>query len=240
LAIILLLIFEMPIISNAAAINDDSFISHNNKNKEFANIKNNMIHVFNGNFDKATSEYNIELLLAFKKSEMIKNIEGKPLNNKKYYLTDSGISNFFQIISNDEIDGQMLLETEMVWEEIKGGLKDKKIFVDKINGWTQDILDKYLDENTDTDFLLVSDINSIKQSTNKNDFYKPKNMPSSIIYQEETDRINQNDDKLKILSINYLWEKYSDVIVGVLIFAILWRGIVNLMKFLTKISGGRY
>lgn len=241
LVIILLLIFEVPIISNAAGINDDSFMNHKNKkNEEVENIKTNPMHVFNDSFDKAESEYNIELLSILKKNKIIQKIQDKPLNYQQYQLHDTGGSDFIKVILNDEIDVPILLETESVWEEIKGGLNYKNIIIDKVDAWTQDILDKYYDEKIDTNFLLVSDVNFIKQSNNKNNSYKPTNMLSSIIYQGDTHRIQKNDDNQNILSVIYLWKKYSDFIVGALIIALLWQGIAILMKFLMKTSLEKY
>lgn len=46
--------------------------------------------------------------------------------------------------------------------------------------------------------------------------------------------IIKNSDERNILSLICLWEKYSDVIFGVLAIVILWLITENLIKFITR------
>lgn len=255
--IVLFLIFEIPFISNAAGIYDNNLMSANNKKEKFENIKDNKINAVNNDIGKSTSEYDIELLSILKKNIMIQKMQDKPSSYQQYYLTDAGRNNYVQFTNSKEIDAQILLETEMVWKEIKEDLIYLNIILNKIDILAKNFLDEYLDENIDSNYVLITDINNIRQPKRKRNFYENQNMLSGIIYQNDINYKHQdnyktlssydddlngaygsdnkkNGDEQNILSLIYLWEKYSDIIIAVLGAAILLLIISSLIKFLTR------
>lgn len=254
--ILFFLISEIPIISNAAGIYDDSLRNiDKKKNEKLENIKANETNILNGNIDKIASEYDIELLSILKKNTMMQKIQDKAPSNQQHYSMDVGI-NDVQFISNDGVDAQILLETKLVWKEVKADLNQSDIFFNKIDILTKSFLDEYLDEHMDIYYTLNTDTNSVMQPKRKHNLYKNKNMLSNMIYQNDAqykhqntyktsssynDNLNNeygddNSDETNMLSLIYLWKKYSDVIVGVLAIIILWLGIVNLIKLLMRAS----
>lgn len=251
--ILFFLICGIPIISNAAGIYDNSLRNiDKKKNEKLENIRANETNILNGNIDKISSEYDVELLSILKKNTMIQKIQDKAVSNQQHFSMDAGISDI-QFISNDGIDAQILLETKMVWKEIKADLNQPDIFFNKIDIWTKSFLDEYLDEHIDINYVLNADANIVMQPKRKLNLYKNKNMLSNMIYQNDTqykhrntyevssgynDELNSaygdNDDETNMLSFIYLWKKYSDVIVGVMVITILWLVITSLIKFLMR------
>lgn len=259
--LVLFLIFEIPIISNAAGIYDNSLMNIDNKNNEkLEYIKTNKIHIFNETFEKIASKYDMELISIFKKNAMIQKIQDKPSKYQPYYSVDAGRGNYIQFINNDEIDAQTLLETEVVWQEIKTDINYLNSLLNKVDIEAKYFLDEYFDEHIDTNYVLITGINNIRQPKSKRNLHQSKNILAGIIYQNDThnkhqddkssgynsysdnDELNsayggdnkKNSDEQNIFSLIYLWEKYSDIMVGVLIIAILWLVIASLIKFLTR------
>lgn len=259
LIISLFLVFGIPIIPNAAGIYDDSLINVDKKKLE--NIKADEMHFLNDNLGKAISDYDIELISILKKNALIHNLQDKPLSYQQFDLTDVVNTKFIQVASNDKIDVQALLETEMVWMKIKADLNYGNILLNTFDKWTTNLLDKYLGENINTNLVLVTNIQTIRPSNDKLNFYENPNRLSSMVdqsyahvksedysykisssndnglnnaYGSDGDAYGNNGDKENILSIIYLWKMYSDTIIVILVIAVLWLIVTGLLKFLTR------
>jgi len=206
-SIVLFLIFEIPIISNAAGIYDNSLKNvDKKKNEKLENINANEINLLNDNRDKIASEYDIELLSILKKNTMIQKIQNKPLSYQQYYLTSAGRSGYTQFISNNGIDVLTLLETEMGWKEIKADLNYSIIIFNRIDIWAKN----FLDERIDTNYVLSTDVNSIRQPKRKRNLYENQNIFSSMIYQNDTHYKHQDGYKISSSYNDKLNSVYED------------------------------
>lgn len=245
--IILLLIFEMPNISNAAGVYDNSLINADKKKNEgIKNIDVNEINLLNHNADNIKSEYDVELRSIFEKNIIVQKIQNKPSSYKQYYPYYVGTNNYVQLINNDGIDAQLLLETMMVWKEIKADLKQSNVFFNNIEIWTNNFIVEYLDITSvwGADAGNMGQKNEIPNSSvmYKNDVY----YRSQDKYKASVNNNYESNDNFElsnryegygensVLSLIYLWEEYSDIIVGMLAIVILWLFIANLIKFLTR------
>lgn len=255
LTIVLFLVYEMPIISHAAGIYDIRLRNvDKEKNEKFENVNANKINLLSDNIDQISAEYDIELLSILKKNTIIQEIQDRPPSYQQHYSAGAGRSSYIQFIGNNVIDAQILLEAEMDWNEIKADLNYSIIFLNKVNMWAKNLLDEYVDEHIDTNYVLSSHINSVSQPMRKHNLYENKGILSSMAFQKNTHYKNQdiykiplsyneavnsaydnkNSDERNILSFIYLWEKYSDVIFGVLVIVIVWLITANLIKFITR------
>lgn len=247
--IILLLIFEMPNISNAAGVYDNSLINADKKKNEgIKNIDVNEINLLNHNADNIKSEYDVELRSIFEKNIIVQKIQNKPSSYKQYYPYYVGTNNYVQLINNDGIDAQLLLETMMVWKEIKADLKQSNVFFNNIEIWANNFIVEYLDVN----YVSSADAGNMGQKNEIRNSYEGENMLSNMAYKNDAyyrsqdkhkTSLNNNyqlnnkyegRDENSVLSLIYLWEEYSDIIVGMLAIVILWLFIANLIKFLTR------
>jgi hypothetical protein len=186
---------------------------------------------------------------------MIQEMQGKPSNYQQNY---SAGANYVHFINNDERDVGILLEAEMDWNNIKSNLNYLNILFRKINIWSENFLAKYLDENEHINYVFIADNNFRKpksdcklckkenvfaslhnQKNNYQDVYNVSTGNKSPSYNSGLDSAYQGDNKENgeennILSLIYLWERYSDTIVGVLLILTLWVVLVSLFKFLTR------
>jgi hypothetical protein len=198
-------------------------------------------------------------LLSILKENTIKQlIQEKPLGNIKSYVPGTSGSDFVQAISNEEIDAQALLETVVVWTEIKQDLNYINNISNTINTWTSQLFDVNMDENIDSNMVLTTNIQTITHPTDKPNLLKSINTLSNI-YQGDTKEKYQNNYKIpssydyatnnfyekqnntekinsekSLFSIIYLWNMYSDIIVITIGVLIVLIAISGLIKFLSK------
>lgn len=245
--IILLLIFEMPNISNAAGVYDNTLINADKKKNEgIRNIDVNEINLPKHKTDNIKSEYDAELRSIFEKNTIVQKIQNKPSSYEQYYPGYASTNNFVQFIDNDGVDAQLLLETMMGWQEIKADLKQSNIYFKNIEIWANNFIVEYLDITSvwGADASNVWDKNEIPNSSvmYKNDvYYRSQDKYKASVnnnYESNDDLELSNRDEgygeNSMLSLIYLWKEYSDIIVGVLVIVILWQLIANLIKFLTR------
>ena len=265
LMIFLVLLFGVQFSSNAAAIIDNSLMAVDKKKERLELIKKTVGTDFlTDHSDEVASEYEAELMAVLKKNTIKHEVQGNQLNPKHLFFVGSGIRQFIQGKSRDEIDAQSFLETEKDWLEIKGDLKKVSIFWSALNSRVSVFFDEYLNQDINTDLFFGSNIkgsgNSGRESNyNKNIFsnvaYKstkdakvgylsnktPENNNDELTNVDVRDGDNKIGDEGKILSIIYLWKIYSDTIVsGLSIIAILWLIIASLIKFLRWNAKGIY
>ena len=251
LIIILFLAFGIPIIPNAAGIYDNSLTNIDKKKLE--DTKANEINYLNGSPIKTTSEYEIELMSILNKNALIRRLEDKSLTQQKSNLAATENTNLFMIAPNNEIDAQYLLVAEMDWVEIKSGLNNINKLLNAFDRWTTHFLDEYLSQNINTNLVLVNNIKQVNMSNDNLNFYEQKRLSradyknnENIKYEEDSYKTSSgyhngsnnayesDSDKKNILSIIYLWRKYSDTIVVLSIIASLWLAMSSFIKYLTR------
>lgn len=255
LKLIMLLLFflGLPIISNAASVNDSNLTSIDESKSE--HTKADKVHLLNG---KTASEYEIALLSILKKNTMQQKMQPNTSNKQQNYLTNMDANNFINGVSNDEIDAQVLLETKETWAEIKDDLNYINILLNKVNTWTEDFLYKNIDPNLIFVFnvnetaLLNNTESSSKNSQNTATYknqkfaYADDGLPSNLLSNHEVrhnggqnnyrqgDAIDTSEIKKNVFSLIYLWEEHSDMITVVLIILVLWLLATSLISILAR------
>jgi hypothetical protein len=228
LVTILLLLFEMPILSNAAEIRDSYFISFDEEKTKRINVNN-----------ETVFEYNTALQLILKKNVILKKTHLDSTNYEQDYLTYNFDKNAFIQSSNSNNAPIILVETESAWTRIKGRINSQlSIFDSKIQF--------ILYENVDFNSTFVFDVDGTKLSNKKSGLYKSED----ITYERTFDEKNYNSlsssspkssglyfneyDKKNVFSlIISLIEKNFDTVIWVLVIAIIWLVVLNLISMLT-------
>lgn len=250
--LVMLFVFFAPISSNAASIYQDNLITINKKLENTA--ASNLI-TLNNNMEN--TEYDVELLSFLKKETMVQKIQGKASSYHQYSSNNIEEKSYVQFINNDEIDANILLETEMDWRNIKANLKDLNFLYKKIDNWIDSYLSTYIDEIIYINYILTD--NNHKKQISDCDLCRKENMLANLHYKKDNYQYiynasngnkssnynsnldnafrsnkEENDTEHNIFSFIYLWEMYSGVIVGVLSMLALLGVIVSLFKFLTR------
>ncbi len=252
LLLTILFVFWVPISSNAAGIYPDNLITINKKLENTATSD-----LITSNNNMESTEYDVELLSFLKKETIAKKIQGKSLSYQQYSSNNIEEKSYVQLINNDEIDANILLETEMDWHNIKANLKELNFLYKKIDNWLGSYLPTYVNENRNISYILIDNI--YKKQLTDCALCEKQNMLANLHYKKDNYQYiysttngnkfsnynsnldsafrgnnKENDTEHNIFNFLYLWEMYSGVIVGILSILALLGIIVSLFKFLTR------
>jgi hypothetical protein len=242
LVMLLLFFWIIPVISNAAGIYE---------NAEDSPMKLQKINAPSPSDDENVSVYETELVLILQKHHLIQKVqENKDTMSTQYGIEDKNSSFIETIIFNNDVDARVLLETEATWKEIKNKVDYLNIFFNKIDMWAED----FLANNIDTNLILISDNNEIKRAkkvknlrnkhTEKHDslltLNKVNHSNSSGSSAGTGSGVSASGSKEKIdygkntFNLLYIWEKYSDIIIGVLVVIGLWSVVRSLIHITSR------
>ena len=245
LVILLLFFWILPVISNAAGIYE---------NVEDFPIKSQKTNAPSTSNDEKVSVYETELVLILQKHNLLQQVQENTDTTPTHYGIEDKNSSFIETIVNNDVDARVLLETEATWKEIKNKLDYLNIFFNKIDMWAED----FLANNIDTNLILISDNNEIKHAnkvknlrshkntekhdsllalnkvnnrSNSSNSSNSSNFSSSSSSSSSNEKIDYGKNTFNLL---YIWEKYSDIIIGVLVVIGLWSAVRSLINITSR------
>jgi hypothetical protein len=234
---LLLLFLWSPIISIAASVYD-----FNNTNMSLVESKKTNVAATTDNNSENVSTYKSELLSILRKNSLLKKIQDK--SSTENYLITEEKSSFIQDFASDDVDAQILMETEATWKEIKDELNYLNVFFNKIDMWAE----SFLARNIDGNLTLISAIQNTKNVSHakfqdnqiqfQNHFLSsPTNNNKSSYNGESNESRNtyeKNPYEKNVFSFLYLWEKYDNYIIGIGILFALWTMVQSLIYIVNR------
>jgi hypothetical protein len=234
----------LPVTSNAAGIYESTEIDKLLPDSQ----KNNTSNATPNNENIPT--YKSELSSILQKHGLLKKIEGQKSSSENNLVTEEK-SSFIQELANEDIDAQILMETDATWKEIKDKLDYLNILFNKIDMWAEDHL------VTDGEIPLISSIERIEKShyvkfrrnqfqyqnhyffeqktkNNKRERGSPNYNDNYDDYSNTSPNSRQkNPYEKNVFSLLYLWEKYSGYIIGLGVIFVFWtvaQSLIHLMN----------
>lgn len=238
----------LPIVSSAAGIYEsieiEKLSSESKKNNTSISVSDN----------ENISTYKSELSSILRKNGLLKKIERQKSSPENYLVAEEK-SSFIQDFASEDIDAQILMETEETWKAIKDQLDYLSILFNKIDMWAEDHL------VTDEDLLLISNITRIEKSRyvkfrrsqfqyQNHYFLEPtakdkreRGNPNYNASYDYNDYLNstsnsrqKNPYEKNVFSLLYLWEKYSSYIIGLGVIFIFWTVAQSLIHLMNRPS----